>query len=140
MLLNILKYNDILHHLMISSNGLYLKMSHAGKYEELNKTIDSYIRLINAAKNSIKDLDEKIGKYLNEIRTLKEDQKNLEEELSNVQEYIKNLPKSQNPEVIELENKLPEILYSINTSNDRLASLNHESNETHETLKFLQDC
>lgn len=53
--------------------------------------------------------------------------------MSNVQEYIKNLPKSQNPEVIELENKLPEILYSINTSNDRLASLNHESNETHET-------
>jgi len=48
-------------------------MSHAGKYEELNEAIDSYIRLINAAKNNIKDLDEKIGKYLNEIKTLKED-------------------------------------------------------------------
>ena len=90
------------------------EMSFAGKYVELSETNNSYVRLINAAKNTMVDINNKIGKYIDENKKLKAKKQELEKEINKVNEEIKSLPKSDNPEFVKFENDQEKILNKIN--------------------------
>lgn len=102
------------------------EMSYAGKYEEMNEINNSYIRLINAAKSTLKDVNKKIGHYIDENKNLKYKKKNQTTELKKVQGDIENLPPSKNPELKLLQEKESKLLKSIDTSKKRLENYKKE--------------
>lgn len=105
------------------------EMSYASKYEDLNETNLSYLRLNNAAKNTLKDINKNIGKYISEIKDSREKKKEFSEELEKVQKEIKNLPKSENPELNALEEQQNELMEKKDISKDRSEGLNEQFQE-----------
>ena len=113
------------------------EMSFAGKYEEMNEINNSYIRLINAAKNTLKDVNKIIGQYIDENKNLKYKKKNQTTELKKVQGDIENLPPSKNPELKHLQEKETKLLNSIDTSEKRLKNIKKEKNSKNFDLKNI---
>ncbi len=113
------------------------EMSYAGRYEEMNETNNSYTRLSNAAKNTLRDIDKKVGKYINEIKDLKNKKKKLEGELKEIQNEIKNLPPSDNPELKSLLTLKSESLNNISTSEKRLETFEKEKNDMKSKLEKI---
>lgn len=113
------------------------EMSYAGRYEELNETNNSYIRLINAAENILKDVDKKVGKYIDENKDCKNKEKKLLLDLSDVQEEIEKLPPSNNPELNSLKEQKTSLSKRLETSNKRLKGYKTQKKDIQYKLEII---
>jgi len=111
------------------------EMSNAGKFEELKEINDSYVRLINAAKNTLKDINKKIGNYLKEINILNDKKKKLETDLLKVREDKKKLDTSDYPEIEKLEKVQKKFQNDISITKQQIESHQDEQKKQESDLK-----
>ncbi len=111
------------------------EMSNAVKFEELKEINDSYVRLINAAKNTLKDINKKIGNYLKEINILNDKKKKLETDLLKVREDKKKLDTSDYPEIEKLEKAQKKFQKDISITKQQIESHQDEQKKQESDLK-----